>query len=106
MPITIYSGVGLLLTDALVQELIANNHFTKKEWEDNPDLCLYELPFENKFESFSKKENGNFVYYFIIPGANLAEINNNVIEFMSEFRHLGIRINYMDIVFFLETIYC
>ena len=91
------SGVGVLVTKAIVDKAIKAGYFTQAEWdeEDARDICIDRI-------GVKWQEAGIRLYstrfYLQVPGNTLGEIINNSNGFLKKVRHLGINISKEDLI--------
>jgi hypothetical protein len=89
-------GIGIKLTDDLIEKLIEKNIFTKDEWEEDARECLERL-------NIYYKQAGNvfteiYYWYLMVDGDNLKEINENVDQFIIDIKNkIGIDLTLSDL---------
>jgi hypothetical protein len=89
-------GLGVKVTDDMVEKFIASEEFTLNEWKDDPYFCLEELGFiyAETGNSYTGRDQD---FYLFIDGDNLAEILENVDDFIGDLANFGIHVTNADI---------
>lgn len=94
-------GIGIELTEEIVQKLITANIFTEEEWEDDYYECL--VCVEEKL-GISSDTSGNFysdadiTHYLLVSGGNLKEIILNSSMFLTKLHCVGIKLSVEDLI--------
>ena len=87
-------GIGIEITDYVIDKLINYGLFTRDEWEDDYDFCLSKIGFVYELAgngSYTGRENDR--YYCLVPGSNLMEIVANKMKFIKRFEEFGIMLD-------------
>jgi hypothetical protein len=88
-------GIGIELTEELVQRFIAAEYFTEEEWQDDYEDCLETIgkKFNISFTSAGNFYSGDIVHYLLVDGENLKEINENSKTFIEKLKIVGIELS-------------
>jgi hypothetical protein len=93
-------GIGIELTEELVQKFIAANIFTEEEWEDDYYECLEKV--EETF-GIATDTAGNFysdrdiTHYLFVDGSNLKDILENHVTFLEKMKSVGVDLSLEDL---------
>lgn len=84
-------GIGVEVTDKMIQKFINAGLFTDEEFSVDPHGCLEEVELE--YSVGGSAYSGDETFYLLVPGVTLKDINDNVIQFISRLSDLEIKIN-------------
>lgn len=90
-------GMGIEITDEMVEVLIASGKLTKEEWDEDPHSCLDDIGI-TFCEAGSYCYGGDRRMYWLVDGDNLDEVNANATEFIANLGKLGIILSTKDLV--------
>ena len=90
-------GVGVEINFKIIHQLIANDHFTEEEWEDEADDCLSRLgiPYSKAGTTYS---GGKTTMYSKVPGKTLQAVWDNAPAFIKKFADLGVELTLDDLI--------
>lgn len=90
-------GVGIELTDEMIEQLKNYSSFTEEEWEDGPiyymEKCGF-LCFEGGSYHYTGEKRR---FYFLVPGDTLKEVTNNAPTFIKNLAAFGIQTTVDDL---------
>ena len=90
-------GIGILLTDEIIEKLMDGNLFTKEEWDNDKYECVERL--NVSYQTAGNAYSGDTHFYLLVEGSTLAEINYNADEFINWLvNNLGFNIDYNDLM--------
>lgn len=90
-------GIGIKLTDEMIEYAIDKGVFTEEEWDDDPCECLFDLDCVN-FASAGNSYAGEHEFYLSVPGLTLKDINTNAFSFVEKVKeYFGVDITVDDL---------
>ena len=89
-------GIGIEVTDKIINKLIEKKVFTSEEWEDDECGCIESVGM--LYQQAGNSYSGDETYYWLVEGANLTEINANAPKFIEKLAKLGIIITLDDLM--------
>ncbi len=88
-------GIGIELTEEIIQRFIAAEYFTEDEWNESYEDCLETIgeKFNISFTSGGNFYSGDIVHYLLVDGENLKEINENSKTFIEKLKIIGLELS-------------
>jgi len=88
-------GIGIELTEDIIQKFISFEYFTEDEWNENYYDCLETIgkKFNISFTSAGNFYSGDIVHYLLVDGQNLKEINENSKTFIEKLKIIGLELS-------------
>lgn len=88
-------GIGIEITDEMINKMIDLGMFAKTEWNEDPDGCLSEIGLlcANAGSYYS----GNVYWYWLVAGDTLTEVNDNSNDFLHKLNQIGFKKNVSDL---------
>ncbi len=93
-------GVGIKLTDKMIDVAIKRGIFPECMWDDDEEWCLGQLGV--RAQQAGSNEYG-FCWYLFVDGDTLGEVNRNANDFLKKIRCLGVDISKEDLLIVDET---
>lgn len=92
-------GIGIELTEEIIQKLIAANIFTEEEWEDDYYTCLDTIgdTWGVLFGTGGSHYSGDLNHYIFVDGSNLKEIMENYPNFLEKLKNVGVELSIEDL---------
>lgn len=93
-------GIGVKVTSDMVHQLINNDVFTEGQYKENPYECIeaLKIPYNVTGSAYS----GDNVFYLMVDGGNLEEVNENSGVFIDNLRSYGIDLKVSDLMVICE----
>lgn len=88
-------GIGIELTDNMIQTAIKKGIFTQEMWKEDQDHCLDILGFT--YSDAGNYYSGDIKTYLFVDGNNLGEINKNALDFIEKLKQFDIIYSVDDI---------
>lgn len=89
------AGIGVKVTEEMIEKFIKFRFFTKEDWDDDAPGCLECLNLI--YGTAGSYYSGNVWYYLFVEGDNLREINKNLDKFIKVFNTVGIDLKEEDL---------
>ena len=93
-------GIGIKVTDEIVETLIENKAFTEEEWEEDPYECCEDLDVEYAIAGNLMHDSGDM--YLLVEGNTLDDINLNKDKFIEALDKVGVKITSKDLLVISE----
>ena len=95
-------GIGIELTEELIEKFISKGYFTEDEWDDDYYECLetinQKLDIENSSAgNFYSDDNDDLRHYLFVDGENLKEILENYSSFIEKLKTVDIELSIEDL---------
>jgi hypothetical protein len=93
-------GIGIEVTDELVEKLIESGAFSQDEWEDDYYGTLEEVAAGQPCyvaEAGSRCYGGERRLYLMVPGSSLQEVMDNETPFIAMLHNLGVMVGRQDL---------
>ena len=93
-------GIGIELTEEVIQKFISNGYFTEEEWENEYYECLETIgrKFDVSFYTAGNHYTGYFRHYLLVNGQNLKEIIDDSQNFIETFKKIGLELTLEDLL--------
>lgn len=88
-------GVGLRVTDAIVEKLIEHGLFTEADYEKDVSSCLEKIKLP--YSVYGNAYSGDIDYALFVKGTKLSEIYENAPKFIARLEELGISMEADDL---------
>lgn len=88
------SGVGIILTDEMVDKFIEHGGFTREEYEEDDVWELEQLGFKVQQGNWT----GDELIYLTVEGKTFVEVTNHVSNFIQKLQSYEIRIDREDLL--------
>ena len=91
-------GIGILVDQEVVEKMITKGIFTEDEWEDDPLECLDMTMIPHATAGDGSYTGDDDIFYFMIDGNTLNEINRNVPDFIKRLNEVGVSIKEEELI--------
>lgn len=90
-------GIGIELTDEMVEYAIDKGVFTEEEWDDDWDYCLSKMD-GFVYSTAGSEYSGDICHYLFVPATTLGKINEYAPIFVEKVReYFGVDIAVDDL---------
>ena len=90
-------GIGIELTEEMVERAIDKGVFTEDAWDYDPGECLDQLG-GFYYSHAGSSYGGDTFFYLFVPGPTLGEINEKAPRFVSKIKeYFGVNIDVDDL---------
>lgn len=87
----VVGGIGVTITDEIVDKMIVFGAFDRQDWIDDKDTCLDEIGIT--YVTAGNAYIGDETYYWMIEADTLFDVNHEAPKFIAALTKVGIDIN-------------
>lgn len=93
-------GIGVKLTQEMINYAIDNEIFTNDDWDDDPFICLSKLNIkELNFKPAGNCFTGKIYFYILVKGETFIELIDNYPLFIEKIKeYFGVDIDISDLI--------
>ncbi len=97
----VVGGVGIKITEDIIDTLIDNGAFSEEDWEEYGNECVDEF-FDYECKTAGNACFGETTQYLLIEGDTLADVNSNSANFIKKLNKKGLKITKEDLIIISE----
>lgn len=91
-------GIGIELTDEMLDTLKQKGLFTEEEWDEDYYDCMEKIGLVWEPAHYYDVPVEEYTFYLFVDGNNIVEINDNIPSFLDTLNKYGFNITKEDII--------